>query len=125
MDKILSYLPENVHVRFGWEYEPEYYGGMSHTEYKVICIPKNWLKHGERGAYNEWSIKETYKKKLVKQFGEEYLHKTERLELIEWNQLETVCQILKRAKKIDFDLISAIPNVDSKDVIYYNPYSIE
>ena len=125
MDKILSYLPENVHVRFGWEHDPEYYGAMPHTEYKVICIPKNWLKHGKRGTYDEWSIKETYKKKLSKEFGEEFLHKTERLELIEWNQLETVCQILKSANNIGFDLISAIQNVNDKDVIYYSPYAIK
>ena len=124
MDRILSYLPENVHVRFGWEHESEYYGAIPNTEYKVICIPKNWLKHGERGAYNEWSIKETYKKKLVKEFGEEFLHKTERLEVLEWNQLESVYYILKRADKINFDLIDRISMVNDKDVKYLNTYAI-
>ena len=124
MDRILSYLPENVHVRFGWEHEPEHYGAMPNTEYKVICIPKIWLKHGERGRYNEWSIKETYKKKLAKEFGEEFLHNTERLEVLEWNQLESVCYILKHAKKIDFDLINRVSMVNEKDVKYLNTHAI-
>lgn len=124
MDRILSYLPENVHVRFGWEYEPEHYGGIPHTEYKVICIPKNWLKHGERGRYDEWSIKKIYKKKLAKEFGEEFLHNTERLEVLEWNQLESVCYILKHAKKIDFDLISKVSMVNDMDLKYLNTYAI-
>ena len=124
MDKILSYLPENVHVRFGWEQEPDYFGGPSNTYYRVICIPKIWLKHGERGNYNEWSIKETYKKKLIKEFGEEFIHITERIEVLEWNQLECVCHILKAAKMIDFNLIDRVSMVDDKDVIYFNPYAI-
>lgn len=124
MDRILNYLPDNVHVRFGWEHEPEYYGDIPDIEYKVIYIPKNWLKHGERGSYNEWSIKETYKKKLVKEFGEEFLHSTERLEVLEWNQLESVCYILKYAKKIDFDLISKVSMVNDIDVKYINTYAI-
>ena len=54
MDRILSYLPENVHVRFGWDSEP-WCGTHSfdHVTYRVIEIPKIWLKHGERGRYNE------------------------------------------------------------------------
>ena len=124
MDKILSYLPENVHVRFGWEYEPDYYGAMSKTEYKTIVIPKSWLKHGTRGSYSEWTIKETYKKKLIKEFGEKFEHTTERIEVLEWNQLESVCQILKAAKKIDFNLLDRVSMVDDKDVIYFSPYAI-
>ena len=124
MDRILSYLPENIHVRFGWEREPDYFGGPSNTDYKVICIPKTWLKHGNRGAYNEWSIKETYKKKLANEFGEEFLHKTERLEVLEWNQLESVCYIIKKADKIGFDLIDRISQVNDMDLKYLNTYAI-
>lgn len=124
MDKILSYLPENVHVRFGWEREPAYYTAIPETEYKIIVIPKSWLKHGERGSYSEWTIKETYKKKLIKEFGEEFVHITERIEVLEWNQLESVCQILKAADKIGFDLINRVSMVDDKDVIYFSPYAI-
>jgi len=124
MDRILSYLPEYVHVRFGWEQEPEYYGAYIVTKYEVIKIPKIWLKHGERGNYNEWSIKETYKKKLAREFGEEYLHKTERLEVLEWNQLESVCYILKHADKIGFDLLDRISQVKDVDIKYVNTSAI-
>lgn len=124
MDKILSYLPDNVHVRFGWEHEPTYYGAVPETEYKIIVIPKSWLKHGKRGSYSEWTIKETYKKKLIKEFGEELNHTTEKLEVLEWNQLECVCHILKAAKKIDFNLLDRVSMVDDKDVIYFSPYAI-
>lgn len=124
MDRILSYLPENVHVRFGWEREPDYFRGPSKTDYKVICIPKTWLKHGDRGSYHEWSIKETYKKKLANEFGEEFLHKTERLEVLEWNQLESVCYIIKKANKIGFDLIDRISQVNDMDLKYLNTYAI-
>ena len=124
MDKILSYLPENVHVRFGWQYEPLFYGAIPKTEYKTIVIPKSWLKHGERGSYLEWTIKETYKKKLIKEFGEELNHTTEKLEVLEWNQLECVCYILKRADKIGFALIDRVSMVDDQDVIYFSPYAI-
>ena len=124
MNKILSYLPENVHVRFGWEHEPQYYKAIPETEYKTIVIPKSWLKHGKRGSYSEWTIKETYKKKLIKEFGEKFEHTTERIEVLEWNQLESVCQILKVAKKIDFNLLDRVSMVDDKDVIYFSPYAI-
>ena len=125
MDRILSYLPENVHVRFGWDSEP-WCGTHSfdHVTYRIIKIPKAWLKHGERGHYDEWSIKETYKKKLAREFGDEYLHKTERLEVLEWNQLEAVCYILKKADKINFNLIDRISQVDDKDLKYLNTYAI-
>ena len=125
MDRILSYLPDNVHVRFGWDSEP-WCGTHSfdHITYRVIEIPKIWLKHSERGSYNEWSIKETYKKKLTKEFGEEFLHSTERFEVLEWNQLESICYILKYAKKIDFDLISKVSMVNDIDVKYINTYAI-
>lgn len=125
MDRILSYLPENVHVRFGWDNGPLSYGSpVNDISYKTICIPKNWLKHGERGRYNEWSIKETYKKKLTKEFGEKFLHSTERLEVLEWNQLESVYYILKHADKINFDLIDRISMVNDMDVKYLNTYAI-
>lgn len=125
MDRILSYLAENVHVRFGWNSEPWCGSHLcDHITYRVIEIPKKWLKHGERGRYDEWSIKETYKKKLAKEFGEEFLHNTERLEVLEWNQLESVCYILKHAKKIDFDLIDRVSMVNDMDVKYLNTYAI-
>ena len=124
MDRILSYLPDNVHVRFGWEHNPEYYGAYPVTTYKVICIPKSWLKHSKRGAYDEWSIKETYKKKLAREFGNEYLNKTERLEVLEWNQLESVYYILKHADKIGFNLLDRISDVNDIDVKYLNTYAI-
>ena len=120
MDKILSYLPENVHVRFGWEHEPAYYGAIPESEYKTIVIPKSWLKHGECGSYSEWTIKETYKKKLINEFGEEFIHTTEKLEVLEWNQLASVCYILKAAKKINFNLIDRVSIVDDKDAKYFN-----
>lgn len=122
MDKILSYLPDNVHVRFGFEHEPQYYGINPEIEYKIIIIPKSWLKHGERGSYSEWTIKETYKKKFIKEFGEEFIHTTERIEVLEWNQLESVCYILKQADKIGFDLINKISQVNDIDIKYLNTY---
>ena len=125
MDRILSYLPDNIHVRFRWDSEP-WCGTHSfdHITYRVIEIPKIWLKHGERGSYNEWSIKETYKKKLAKEFGEKFLHSTERLEVLEWNQLESVYYILKHADKINFDLIDRISMVNDIDLKYINTYAI-
>ena len=60
MDRILSYLPENVHVRFGWDNGPlSYNSPINDITYRTIVIPKTWLKHGDRGSYHEWSIKET------------------------------------------------------------------
>ena len=124
MDRILSYLPENVHVRFGWDRGPDYFRGPSKTDYKVICIPKTWLKHGERGHYDEWSIKKTYHKQLAKAVGEHFLHSTERLEVLEWNQLESVCYILKKADNIGFDLIDRVSQVNDMDLKYLNTYAI-
>ena len=120
MDRILSYLPENVHVRFGWDSEP-WCGTHSfdHVTYRVIEIPKIWLKHGERGWYDEWTIKKTYQKKLAREFGDEYLHKTERLEVLEWNQLENTAYMLMKAKKIGFDnLFEIAKTVNLADVKY-------
>ena len=125
MDRILSYLPENVHVRFGWDNGPlSYNSPINDITYRTIVIPKIWLKHGERGSYHEWSIKETYKKKLANEFGEKFLHKTERLEVLEWNQLESVCYIIKKADKIDFDLLDRISQVNDMDLKYLNTYAI-
>lgn len=125
MDRILSYLPENVHVRFGWDNGPlSYNSPINDITYHTIVIPKTWLKHGDRGSYHEWSIKETYKKKLANEFGEKFLHKTERLEVLEWNQLESVCYIIKKADKIGFDLIDRISRVNDMDLKYLNTYAI-
>lgn len=41
--------------------------------------------------------------------------------VLEWNQLENISQVLKHAKKIGFDnIMELVPQVDSKDVIYFN-----
>ena len=119
MDRILSYLPENVHVVFGWDEGTDHFGGLNNIYRRTIVIPKSWLKHGERGIYDEWSIKETYKKKLAREFGEDYLHSTERIEVKEWNQLENVAGMLRNAKKIGFDNIFEIAKtVNEADVKY-------
>ena len=117
MDKILSYLPDNVHVRFGWEHEPQYYGGVPDTEYKVILLPKIWLKHNKRGSWNEWEIKQSFRNKLYKEFGID--HWTEQLQILEWNQMENIGLMLKKAKQIGFnDILERINNMNFEDAIY-------
>ena len=119
MDRILSYLPEKVHVRFGWENEPRYYGDIPDKEYSTICIPKEWLKHGKRGHWYEWTIKKTYQKKLANEFGEKYLHSTEQLQIREWNQLENVSIMYQNALRIGFDNILEIAKtMNSEDAKY-------
>ena len=46
MDRILSYLPETVHIRVGYDNEPQYYGDHPGVEWVYYEIPKIWLKHG-------------------------------------------------------------------------------
>ena len=88
-------------------------------------IPKNWLKHGERGHYNEWTIKETYKKRLAKEFGDDYLHSTERLEVLEWNQIENVAYMINKANKIGFfDILEIAKKVSPMDVKYTHSVAI-
>ena len=126
MDRILSYLPDNVHVRFGWDSEP-WCGSHSfdHVTYQTICIPKSWLKHGDRGAYDEWSIKETYKKKLAKEFGEEFLHTTEQLEVLEWNQLENIAYNWCKAEAIGFtNILEKAKEVARFDIRYTHSVAI-
>ena len=53
MDRILSYLPETVHIRVGYDNEPQYYGDHPGVEWVDYEIPKAWLKHGEPGHYDE------------------------------------------------------------------------
>lgn len=125
MDRILNYLPEIVHVVFGWNNGPDHWGGMDNIERRTILIPKEWLKHGERGRYDEWTIKKTYQKKLVKEFGEEFLHSSERIEVMEWNQLENVAGLLHKAKRIDFDNIFEIAKtVNEMDIKYTHNINI-
>lgn len=119
MDRIISYLPDNVHVTFGWEKDPAYYGAYPETTYSTIVIPKNWIKHNKRGSWNEWEIKKTFKNKLASQFGEEYLHSTKKLQVIEWNQLENVAMMIKKANNIGFsNILEIAKTIDPNDVIY-------
>lgn len=121
MDRIINYLPDNVHVSFGWEDEPAYYNGPSNIKYSTIVIPKIWLKHNERGRYNEWEIKKIYRKKLAKEFGENYLHYTESLHVLEWDILENVALMIKESQKINFDdMLDIVRNVKSEDAKYLN-----
>ena len=125
MDSILNCLPDNVHVRFGWEHEPQYFNGIPHTEYKIIIIPKSWLKHGDRGSYNEWSIKENYKRKLIKLYGDEFGHYTESIEVLEWNQMENIAYMLRQAKNINFtDILERVTKIEDEDIIYTHSVGI-
>ena len=118
MDRILNYLPDNVHVRFGWE-KPSYRSEPINLEYRTIVMPKQWLKHNKRGVWNEFEIKKEFKKKLMEYHGEEFIHTTEPLVVYEWNQIENICSVLKRAKEIGFDnILDIVNNVNPKDVIY-------
>ena len=53
MDRILSYLPETVHIRVGYDNEQQYYGDHPGVEWVDYEIPKSWLKHGKPGHYDE------------------------------------------------------------------------
>lgn len=116
---LLQYLPDNVHVRFGWDKGPDYFHGPSNVEYSTVVIPKIWLKHGERGRYDEWTIKETYKKKLTKMFGDHFLKTTEKIEVLEWNQLENVALMFNAAMNIGFDNILDVAKLVDPSVCKY------
>ena len=119
MGKILSYLPEKVHVVFGWKDEPYYYGNIPKTSYSTICIPKEWIKHNKRGSWNEWEIKKSYHKKLANEFGEKFLHSTEPILVKEWNQLENVVIMYKNALNIGFDdILEIAKTVNFEDAKY-------
>ena len=119
MDRILGYLPNTVHVMFGWNTGPRFYGDYDHITHAIIAIPKEWIKHNKRGSWNEWEIKKTYKKKLMSQFGNDYGHSTEKLEILEWNQLENVAYMLRRANGVGFhDILEVAKTVNQSDVKY-------
>lgn len=124
MDRILSYLPDKVNVMFGWSSNPWDYP-RDHITYRSVCVPKSWLEHRERGRYNEWTIKEEYKEELAKKFGDEFLHSTERLEVLEWNQLENIAYMIKRSRYIGFDdILDRVQKVDLEDAIYTHSIGI-
>lgn len=120
MDRILSYLPEIIHVRVGYYQESRYY--MDHTDVNWVDyeIPKNWLKHGERGHSDEWTLKKTYEKKFIEMHGDEALHQSN-WQVIEWNQLQDMAIVLKKAKEIGFNnILEMAPNVNYSDAKYFN-----
>ena len=120
MDSILSILPESVHIRIGIEEMPTFMNPNPTTEWHDYKIPKKWLKHGERGRYNEWTIKKQYEKKYKQTVGE-HTSSFAISAVLEWNQLENISQVLKQTKKIGFDnIMELVPQVDSKDVMYFN-----
>ena len=121
MDKFLSYLPEEVHVQFSWNKGPNFFGDYDHYTLSTIKLPKTWLKHGRHGSYNEWEIKETYKKQLANKFGQKYAKEIDKLEVLEWNLLENMAVTLIYANNIGFtNIFNIAKEVDTKDAIYYH-----
>ena len=121
MDRILSYLPEIVHIRVGYEKEPHYYRDYCGVDWVDYEIPKSWLKHGERGHYNEWTIKKTYQKKFIERYGDKILHKTEAISVLEWNQLQDMVIVFNNAKRIGFtNILEIVPTVENGDAKYFN-----
>ena len=126
-DRILSYLPETVHVSLGYEIEPSYFGGPSDVDYFVVEIPKKWLQHNKRGTFYEWTIKSKYQSKFDElEKTHIYGHKhTEPIQVLEWNQLENIAYNLRKAKQIGFDNILEIVNeVNNEDIIYTHSVGI-
>ena len=121
MDRILSYLPETVHIRVGYDNESQYYGDHSGVEWVDYEIPKAWLKHGEPGHYDEWTIKKTYEKKFISLYGNKPFSSCSRWEVIEWNQLQDVVIILQKANKLGFtNILDAASQVKIEDAKYFN-----
>jgi len=120
MDRILNYLPEIVHIRIGYDNEPRFYGDHPGVDWIDYEIPKVWLKHGERGHYDEWTLKKTYEKQFIARYGEKALHHGG-WELIEWNQLQDMVIVYKKAKKMGFDnILEVVPTVETSDARYFN-----
>lgn len=120
MDRILSYLPEIVHVRVGYYQESMHYMDHYDVEWVDYKIPKNWLKHGECGHSNEWTLKKTYEKKFIEMYGDKALYQSD-WQVIEWNQLQDMAIVLNKAKKIGFDnILEVVPNVNYSDAKYFN-----
>lgn len=121
MDRILNYLPEIVHIRVGYEQEQRYYGDYCGVDWVDYEIPKAWLKHGKCGSYNEWTLKKTYEKKFIEQYGDKILHKTEAISVLEWNQLQDMVIVFNKAKNIGFNnILELVPSVESMDAKYFN-----
>lgn len=119
MDRILGYLPENVHIRVGYDNEPRYYGDYPGVDWVDYEIPKIWLKHGERGHFDEWTLKKNYEKKFIERYGNKALG--HRWELIEWNQLQDIVIIYEKAKKMGFpEILQVAPTVVYDDAKYFN-----
>lgn len=121
MDRILSYLPEIVHIRVGYENEPRYYGDYTSVDWVDYEIPKIWLKHGECGSYNEWTLKKTYEKKFIERYSDKILHRTEQISVLEWNQLQDMVIVFNKAKNIGFNnILEIVPKVENGDAKYFN-----
>ena len=121
MDKILSYLPETVHIRVGYDREPQNYGDYAGVDWVDYEIPKAWLKHGEPGRFNEWTLKKTYEKKFISLYGDKPFSGSSRWEVIEWNQLQDIVIVLQKANKIGFtNILEVAPKVEFGDAKYFN-----
>lgn len=120
MDRILNYLPETVHIRIGYDNEPQYWGDQPGVTYVDYEIPKSWLKHGEQGHYNEWTLKKPYEKKFIALHGARPLHK-DWWNVVEWNQLQDIVIVLEKAKKLGFDnILEVATTVNKEDAKYFN-----
>ena len=120
MDRILNYLPEIVHIRVGYEQEPRYYGDYTSVDWVDYEIPKVWLKHGQPGCYDEWTIKKTYEKKFIERHGDRILHRTEAISVLEWNQLQNIVIKLQKANKLGFtNILEIASKVKFEDAKYF------
>ena len=118
MDTLLNALPEKVHVALHIEEMPSHNDPWPSGQTYIKVVPKEWIKHGERGRYNEFTWKKKYERKIKEVIGEDlYLHAHVR-SIVEWNILENIGRMLHSAECINFDVLSYIDKINPFDVKY-------
>ena len=121
MDRILSYLPETVHIRVGYERKPQYYGEYVGVDWVDYEISKAWLKHGEPGHNDEWTLKKTCEKQFIAKYGDHIFHRAESISVLEWNQLQDIVIVLQKANKLGFiNILEVASKVKFDDAKYFN-----
>lgn len=116
-DGIMAILPDEVHVVLHQDEIPTHNDPYPMGRTRVVCVPKEWLKHGERGRYDEWTWKKQYINRLKRECGDDVLsfHING---VKEWMQLENCGLMLKAAKLIGFDLLGKLPELDTRLCAY-------
>lgn len=116
-DTVYNSLPPKVRVLLEKEEMPTHNDPYPLGPKKMAYVPKEWVKHNERGHYDEWTWNNEYYKEICQKVGEDWYYAT-MYDILEWGIMENIALMLNKAEENNIsnilDLVSKMNLNDAK-----------